>query len=300
MANLASTYRNQGRWNEAEKLDVQVVDMRKKLFGAEHPDTLTSMRNIVTTICWIAAENALQHARNNELSVSEVFGRWKIQESNYVVLAGFDESLIKSGVGYLEQIHVFIIADVDATSPLLSELGRLFSPFSSILFTDSSSYHLPVFKDDGSVWEFDELVYFTASKFADGGSSAKNLPTIISLSSSQTLNLADDMTGFSQSSSGSGEGERNKKQRSEKGKERDTGDKDEADKDNKDNKDPSDDPEGDQGAGPASPAKISFEIASEIHPVIQDEQNIFQTLTMHGSVTIEVFLYCYCIVVLPN
>jgi hypothetical protein len=28
MANLASTYRNQGRWNEAEQLQVQVMDMR--------------------------------------------------------------------------------------------------------------------------------------------------------------------------------------------------------------------------------------------------------------------------------
>ena len=82
-------------------------------------------------------------------SVSKVFGRWQIQESDYVILAGFDESLIKSGVGYLEQIHVFIIAEIDATSPLLSELGRLFSPFSSILFAGFSSYRLPVFKDDG-------------------------------------------------------------------------------------------------------------------------------------------------------
>ena len=161
-----------------------------------------------TTTCWIAAEHALQHARNNISSVSEVFERWKFQKSEYVILAGFDESLIKSGVGYLEQIHVFVITEVDATSPLLSELGRLFSPFSSTLFTESSSYRLPVFKDDGSIWEFDELVYFTASKFADGGSSAKNPLTIISLS--QTPNLADSTsctTGSSQSTGGSGNGE---------------------------------------------------------------------------------------------
>ena len=158
-----------------------------------------------TTTCWIAAEHALQHARSNISSVSEVFGRCKIQESEYAVHAGFDESLIKSGVGYLEQIHVFVFTEVDATSPLLPELGRLFSPFSSILFTESSSYHLPVFKDDGSVWEFDELTYFTASKFADGGASAKTPLTIISLS--QIPSLADSATGFSQSSSGSASGE---------------------------------------------------------------------------------------------
>jgi hypothetical protein len=49
MANLASTYWNQGKWNEAEQLEVQVMDMRKKLLGAEHPDTLTSMANLAST-----------------------------------------------------------------------------------------------------------------------------------------------------------------------------------------------------------------------------------------------------------
>jgi len=48
--NLAGTYSSQGRWNEAEQLEVQVMDMRKKLLGAEHPDALKkygkSSRNI--------------------------------------------------------------------------------------------------------------------------------------------------------------------------------------------------------------------------------------------------------------
>ena len=148
------------------------------------------------TTCWIAPEHALQHARSKISSTSDVFYRWKIQESEYVVQAGFDESLIKSGVGYLQQIHIFISAEVDATSPLLSELGKVFSPLSSILFTESSSYHLPVFKDDGNVWEFDELVYFTASKFADGGSSTMIPPTVISLS--QNPHLADGRAAFLQ------------------------------------------------------------------------------------------------------
>ena len=45
-ATLARTYQNQGRWTEVEQLQVQVKDMRKKLFDIEHPDTLTSMGNI--------------------------------------------------------------------------------------------------------------------------------------------------------------------------------------------------------------------------------------------------------------
>ena len=35
--------------NEAEQLEIQVMDMRKKLLVAEHPDTLTSMGNLAST-----------------------------------------------------------------------------------------------------------------------------------------------------------------------------------------------------------------------------------------------------------
>ena len=62
MANLASTYRNQGRWEEAEKLDVQVMETSKTKLGADHPDTLTSMANLASTYRnqgrWEEAEEA--------------------------------------------------------------------------------------------------------------------------------------------------------------------------------------------------------------------------------------------------
>ncbi|CAN9281448.1 unnamed protein product [Alternaria alternata] len=49
MVNLASTYINQGRWEDAEKLEVQVMETRKRKLGADHPDTLTSMANLAST-----------------------------------------------------------------------------------------------------------------------------------------------------------------------------------------------------------------------------------------------------------
>ncbi|CAN9281338.1 unnamed protein product [Alternaria alternata] len=49
MVNLASTYINQGRWGEAEKLDVQVMETSKTKLGADHPDTLSSMNNLAST-----------------------------------------------------------------------------------------------------------------------------------------------------------------------------------------------------------------------------------------------------------
>jgi len=45
VGNLASTYWNQGRWKEAEKLQVLVMGTMKRVFGEEHPHSLTSMGN---------------------------------------------------------------------------------------------------------------------------------------------------------------------------------------------------------------------------------------------------------------
>jgi hypothetical protein len=48
MANLASIYRNQGRWKEAEELEVRVMETRKKMLGEEHSSTLTSRANLAS------------------------------------------------------------------------------------------------------------------------------------------------------------------------------------------------------------------------------------------------------------
>src|SRR3954464_11961823 len=51
MANLASTYRNQGRWKEAEELGMQVMEVHSRVLGPEHPDTLANMHNLAYTLC---------------------------------------------------------------------------------------------------------------------------------------------------------------------------------------------------------------------------------------------------------
>jgi Tetratricopeptide repeat len=60
MANLASTYWSQGRWIEAEELEVQVMEKSLRVLGQEHPDTLTSMAHLASTYWsqrrWIKAE----------------------------------------------------------------------------------------------------------------------------------------------------------------------------------------------------------------------------------------------------
>jgi hypothetical protein len=47
MGNLAATYFQQGRQNEADELALQVLEKRKKVLGDSHPDTLA-------TAAWVA------------------------------------------------------------------------------------------------------------------------------------------------------------------------------------------------------------------------------------------------------
>ncbi|KAF6817935.1 Kinesin light chain 5, partial [Colletotrichum sojae] len=60
VANLASTYRNQGRWKEAEELEVRVMETSLRVLGEEHPNTLTSVANLASTFWnqgrWTEAE----------------------------------------------------------------------------------------------------------------------------------------------------------------------------------------------------------------------------------------------------
>ena len=48
-AMVALSRKDQGRWGEAEELEVQVMETTKRLLGEEHPDTLTSIANLAST-----------------------------------------------------------------------------------------------------------------------------------------------------------------------------------------------------------------------------------------------------------
>ena len=48
-SNYWVVYNKSGDWKEAEELGVQIVETRKRVLGADHPLTLTSMHNLATT-----------------------------------------------------------------------------------------------------------------------------------------------------------------------------------------------------------------------------------------------------------
>ena len=58
-----------GDWKHAEKLEVQMLDMRKKLLGGEHPDTLKTMANLARTY---ADQGNLKQAEQLEVQVLDM------------------------------------------------------------------------------------------------------------------------------------------------------------------------------------------------------------------------------------
>jgi hypothetical protein len=50
IANLASTYRDQGWWKKTKKLFVQVMETRKRVLRDKYPDTLKSINNLTFTL----------------------------------------------------------------------------------------------------------------------------------------------------------------------------------------------------------------------------------------------------------
>jgi hypothetical protein len=251
--------------------------------------------------CWIAAEHALRHIQKSRPQIDAAFSQKNIQKSEYALFAGFDESLIQEGIGYLEQIHIFTSEVIVADPPFLTQLGKILSPFSSILFSESSHPHrLLVFKPDGSMWEFDELVFQTASKLADG-STAASYPTVISLS--QSSGGATSGGSGSQECSGP-----DKDQNTDDDTDKKEGDNDgegEERKDDRKGKDREENlqgPEGpdDEPEGNSEPKLVRFDVSSDLH--LNDHSGRFQLLTVAGDLTIQVYqiLGSSCFVYFPS
>ncbi|KAJ5691282.1 hypothetical protein N7488_012017 [Penicillium malachiteum] len=91
-AMLAEAYQLNGRWEEAEQLEVQVMKTSKTKLGEDHPDTLTSMANLAFTWkssardaeainllreCLTKQEQTLGQNHPTTLSNSETLLKWE-------------------------------------------------------------------------------------------------------------------------------------------------------------------------------------------------------------------------------
>ncbi|KAJ7828322.1 hypothetical protein B0H13DRAFT_1917173 [Mycena leptocephala] len=77
MANLAATYRELGRYQEAESLESIVLEKRKQLLSADHPDTLLAMGNLAATYCELGRSQEAEPLESIVLE-KEAASRWTI------------------------------------------------------------------------------------------------------------------------------------------------------------------------------------------------------------------------------
>ena len=69
MVNLAATFSNQGKYEEAEELELKVLGVHKKLLGPEHPHTLDSMMNLARTY---SAQEKYEEAEKLQMEIQAI------------------------------------------------------------------------------------------------------------------------------------------------------------------------------------------------------------------------------------
>jgi hypothetical protein len=224
--------------------------------------------------------------QENQSQIEAIFAAHNIQKSEYGLYTGFDESVIRAEIGFLEQIHIFSSSSVIPMDPtsLLSQLGKIFTPFSSLLFTESSIYELPIYKPDGTTWDFDKLVFQTAFKHIDKGSTATAIPTVISTCTASCPGLAQVLAILLVASL-----QRNQENKKGKGKAEDD---EMEDRDNEDNKDDnSRDPDNPDDKKPENPfglPTVFFDVMSEMTVNQNGLEKLFQELGVKGQIMIHV------------
>ena len=253
----------------------------------------------------IGAESALEGIRGKEMAIEAAFNDFNISSSEYALLAGFNEALIRSGTGYLPEIHIFCSVDIaQSAESFVTKLGKILSPLPGALFTPSSTYQIPVFKNDGTLLSWDELVFSHTERYADIRSAVA--PTSIQVVSRPQGSRSGGETSAPSDSNG-------KESRGHDSDERDTGDagndeggdeKDTGDAgNNKGEDEKSGDREDDDGNpdhdNPDDPADgsltselpvVYFDVQAQVYANTVDTMlpKVFQTLQVDGRLIIQV------------
>ena len=105
----------------------------------------------------IAAEAALRHIMEIQDEIALIIRSVRLDDANYFLQAGFNESLVERSIGHLQEIFLFLDTTFPFDSPIFEQLGKVFSPFPGIVWMPERSQITPIFDSDGSVCDLDAL-----------------------------------------------------------------------------------------------------------------------------------------------
>lgn len=108
----------QGQWKEAEALELQVVEARKRVLGEEHPDTLVSMSNLATTY---RSQGRWKEAEAIELQVVEVRKRVLGEEHPDTLASMGNLAATYQSQGRCKEAELLALQVVEARKRVLGE-----------------------------------------------------------------------------------------------------------------------------------------------------------------------------------
>jgi len=299
MENLVTTYKAMRKYKEAEELRIKMLAIKNQA----HPDPMGTAYNVIGAAQSIApeskqlvfaAKHALQHLQQYKPEIKAAFSHSTILEMDYILLAGFNESVIHSGIGYLQEIHVLSRSKFPPDTALLLALGKIFSPFPGMIFTTMPPYcyKTPVFTGEGEVQGWDETLLSQTFTYT-------TLQKENAVQEMELMSAAANEGKASGSGSTGGDND-NKKEEENIPQKGGTGDDHMDDDKDFDNDSEGGDPHdpGSEGSSTAHLPRISFNIQAEIYPSIPPKLaseplsdkpiKYFQVLQLQGSISVQV------------
>ena len=122
----------------------------------------------------VTAQLALEHATTQFPKIGSALSlACRMPDAAYLVRVGFDEDMMCRGQGALQEIYIYVDFDIPSDSNLvLDELGKILSPFPSILFTPTMLHRVPIVSATGEVlhekeaWELFENCHIFQRSFS--------------------------------------------------------------------------------------------------------------------------------------
>ena len=242
----------------------------------------------------LVASDAKRHLELNMHALERILIDFGVQRDLWVSQVGFDEDLLCGGVGYVQEVLITILEDLEMEGDfsMIQKIGKVLSPFPGVVRMSGCFFRTPVFKRDGTVWEtydnfvrdhvntLDSFEYDSARLLHMARSHGVEEPPVDQEGeSSKTESNSTAATSNSGSVRPTGGGNRSEKAKGKTPKRTEQ-------KDSSDGSDPDDSNDPDAGAGtsPGTRPRIQFEIITKVMGPPQPE-----TLKIAGAFTFKVW-----------
>jgi tetratricopeptide (TPR) repeat protein len=115
---FALAFHEAGSWNEEEKLEVQVMQMRNRVLGEEHPDTLSAMGNLAGTY---SDQGHWKEAEELQVQVMQINKRILGEEHPDTLLAMGNLAMTYSHQGHWKEAEKLQVQVMQARKRMLGE-----------------------------------------------------------------------------------------------------------------------------------------------------------------------------------